>query len=276
MKLSFLLITASITTIFLSGCMVSESKYLKKVDDADLLSKSLLELKEQHDKLNTENSELKTEYNKLKVSSTLLSKDKNNLEQILNSKPDALSKSISELRQKIDSLETENKKHHFDTESLNKTKEEKVKEVSNTYEQLLQKMKNEIANGQVTISELKGRLTVNIESAILFDPGNADLKASGLTVLHKMIEPLASIQDKVIRIEGHTDNMPVSNSIFPSNWELSATQAINICKYLQQQGLDPAVLSATAFAEHKPVAGNSTREGRAKNRRIEIILVTKD
>jgi chemotaxis protein MotB len=63
---------------------------------------------------------------------------------------------------------------------------------------------------------------------------------------------------------------------FPTNWELSAARAINVSKFLQEQGIDPANLSAAAFAEHKPVADNSTKEGRAKNRRIEITLVAKD
>jgi len=140
-------------------------------------------------------------------------------------------------------------------------------------------MKSEIAQGQVTISELKGKLTVNMEAAILFDSGKADVKANGLSILQKMVDTLKSVKDKAIRIEGHTDNVPISGGLtrtFPTNWELSAARAINVCKYLQAQGLDSSILSAAAFAENKPVADNETREGRAKNRRIEITLVNKD
>jgi chemotaxis protein MotB len=94
-----------------------------------------------------------------------------------------------------------------------------------------------------------------------------------------MIATLKGVTDKAIRIEGHTDNVQITGGltrVFPSNWELSAARAINVTKFLQQQGLDPAYLSAAAFAEHKPVADNSTREGKAKNRRIEITLVARD
>jgi chemotaxis protein MotB len=140
-------------------------------------------------------------------------------------------------------------------------------------------MKSEIALGQVTISELKGKLTVNMEAAILFDSGKAEVKDDGLEILLKMVETLKSVKDKAIRIEGHTDNVQITGAltrVFPTNWELSAARAINVARYLQQQGLDPAVLSAAAFAEYKPVADNATKEGRAKNRRIEITLVAKD
>jgi chemotaxis protein MotB len=140
-------------------------------------------------------------------------------------------------------------------------------------------MKNEISKGQITISELKGKLTVNMEAAILFNSGKADVMPEGLEILDKMVDTLKSVKDKAIRIEGHTDVVQITGGltrIFPTNWELSAARAINVARYLQQQGIDPLNLSAAAFAEFKPVADNSTKEGRAKNRRIEIILMAKD
>jgi len=145
--------------------------------------------------------------------------------------------------------------------------------------QALQDMKSEIAKGQVTISELKGRLTVNMVDAILFDSGRAEIKPDGLVVLGKVIEILKSVDDKAIRIEGHTDAIPISGSLtqrYPTNWELSAARAINVARYLQKQAINPAHLSAAGFGEFKPVADNATLEGRAKNRRIEIVLVPKD
>lgn len=280
------LVMATFAVLTLSGCLVAESKYLKKVEDADNLTKALAELTEKHNKLTAENTKLIAEHNKLKAEAADLAKDKQTLtndkkelEQILKSKSDSLSQNISDLRQKNSELEAENKALKSSIETLQKAKEEKVKEVSNTYEQLLQNMKSEIAQGQVTISELKGKLTVNMEAAILFDSGKADVKVNGLTILLKMVDTLKAVKDKAIRIEGHTDNVPISGALtrtFPSNWELSAARAINVCKYLQQQGIEPSILSAAAFAENKPVASNETREGRAKNRRIEITLVNKD
>ena len=262
-----------------SGCLVAESTYLKKVEEADGVSKELAGLQQTYKKLVLENTALKTRFNRLTEDAAVLASDKKQLEDILRAKSDTLSKNISEMRQQVAELKVENDKLTGDVTELQKAKEEKVKEVSGTYEQLLANMKNEISKGQVTISELKGKLTVNMEAAILFDSGKADVKNDGLEILLKMVETLKSVKDKAIRIEGHTDNVQITGGLtktFPTNWELSAARAINVAKYLQQQGLDPAILSAAAFAEYKPVADNSVKEGRAKNRRIEITLVAKD
>jgi chemotaxis protein MotB len=265
LKRTINLVMAGLTALALSGCMVAESKYLKKTEEADSLTRELDQLQKKYEKLTVENSALKAE-------ASGLAKDKAELEQLLKASSDTLSRNVSELRQKVAALEDENR-------LLQMAREEKVREVSGTYEQLLQNMKSEIAQGQVTISELKGKLTVNMEAAILFDSGRADIKTDGLVILMKMVDTLKGVKDKAIRIEGHTDNVTISGALartFPTNWELSAARAINVARYLQQQGLDPAVLSAAAFSEYKPVADNATKEGRAKNRRIEITLVAKD
>ncbi len=262
-----------------SGCLVAESTYLKKVEEADGLSKELSELQVTHKKLVLENSALKARFNRLTEDAAVLTSDKKQLEGLLKAKSDILSKNISELRQQVAELKVENSKLSDDIAEIQKAKEDTVKELSGTYEQLLSNMKNEIAKGQVTISELKGKLTVNMEAAILFDSGKADVKPEGLDILGKIVETLKNVRDKAIRIEGHTDNVQITGALlrtFPTNWELSAARAINVAKFLQEQGIDPANLSAAAFAEHKPVADNSTKEGRAKNRRIEITLVAKD
>jgi chemotaxis protein MotB len=286
MKRIVALIVAGLMALSLSGCLVAESTYLKKVAEADNLSKDYSDLKQRYEKLTADNTVLKAEHEKLAAEAADLVKDKQalttdkaELEQVLKAKSDTLSQNISDLRQKVAALEAENKALKVDIVALQKVKEEKVKEVSSTYEQLLQNMKSEIAQGQVTISELKGKLTVNMEAAILFDSGKADVKPDGLAILLKMVETLKAVKDKAIRIEGHTDNISISGALtrtFPTNWELSAARAINVARYLQQQGLDPANLSAAAFGEYKPVADNVTKEGRAKNRRIEITLVAKD
>ncbi len=262
-----------------SGCLVAESTYLKKAEEADGVSKSLAELQQAHKKLLLENSALKAKFDQLTQDAAVLTDEKKQLEGILRAKSDTLSKNISELRQQVSELKAENSRLNDEISGLQKAKEEKVKEVSGTYEQLLATMKNEIAKGQVTISELKGKLTVNMEAAILFDSGRADIKPEGLDILDKMVDTLKNVGDKAIRIEGHTDVVQITGTlarIYPTNWELSAARAINVTKFLQKQGVDPRNLSAAAFAEYKPVADNGTKEGRARNRRIEITLVAKD
>ena len=159
------------------------------------------------------------------------------------------------------------------------TKSKEVEAASNTYKDLLQEMKGEIAKGQITITELKGKLTMDVVDKILFDSGKAAVKEEGLAVLKRVVEILKNVKDKNIRVEGHTDNVQITGRLakkYPTNWDLSYARAINVTKYLQQGGVDPKVLSATAFGEHQPVADNSTPEGRAKNRRIAIILLPKE
>ncbi|MGA1823372.1 MAG: flagellar motor protein MotB [bacterium] len=179
---------------------------------------------------------------------------------------------IEDLKKQVTDSEIEKVK-------LRKREEEKALEAKRTYNDMLKKMEQEIAQGQIKITELKGKLTLNMLDSILFDSGQVDIKSGGLEVLTKVIDILKQAEDKAIRIEGHTDNVPIRGALqykYPTNWELSASRAINVAKYLQDQGIDPSNLSPVAFGEYKPVASNETEEGRAQNRRIEIVLVPKE
>jgi chemotaxis protein MotB len=256
-------VLAVIPLVF-GGC-VSKSEYMKTVEAANSLE--------------VDNGRLKTELGAAGKRNEQLTADRAELERLLAARSGELGRSIAELRQRTSALESENVRLAQELTDAQKAREEKVKELSSTYDQLVDKMKSEIAKGQVTISELKGRLTVNMVDAILFDSGRAEIKPDGLVVLGKVIEILKSVDDKAIRIEGHTDAIPISGSLaqrYPTNWELSAARAINVARYLQKQAINPSHLSAAGFGEFKPVSDNATVEGRAKNRRIEIVLVPKD
>jgi len=245
-----LFISIFVMSLFCSSCLVMESSYIKKTEEADNLSKELATVKNQRD----------------------------DLDKDLKSKTADLSKTDAEKRQKIADLEAENSKLKDNVAQLMK-KSQEVEAASQTYKELLQEMKGEISQGQVTITELKGKLTMDVVDKILFASGEAAVKKEGLAVLKRVVEILKTVKDKNIRIEGHTDNVKIAGKLtkaYPSNWELSAARAINVSKYLQQQGIDPKILSATAFGEYQPLADNSTAEGRAKNRRIAIILLPKD
>jgi len=277
----------------LSACSVMQGTYQKKVDEADMLAKRLSALERKHDDLIAENAVLKADLARMTLQNEKLTTDlsyasdqrdkadadKEELDRILRSRSDSLSQTIVELRRKIDDIDAENAKLKEENASLVKAREEQVQKVSSTYESLLEKMKSEISKGQVTISELKGKLTVNMVDSILFDSGKAEVKKGGLEILGKVISILKDVNDKSIRIEGHTDDVPISRALarrYPTNWELSAARAINVARHLQEQGIDPGQLSAVAYGEWKPVATNDTAEGKAKNRRIEIILVPKE
>jgi chemotaxis protein MotB len=281
-----LLITVAAMALWTGACTRFESTYMKKVVEADDLRRQLSVLQDRHRELQDENRTLKARVETLTGDLSAmtgerdkLAEDNKDLEGVLKAKSDSLSQTIVELRGKIAVLETQNRKLKHEIVALQKAKEEKVQEVSSTYENLLEKMKMEISRGQITISELKGKLTVNMVDAILFDTGKAEVKKEGLEVLRKVVSILKEESDKAIRIEGHTDNVPITGALsnkYPSNWELSSARAINVTKFLQEQGIDPSILSAVAYGEHRPIAENDTPEGKAMNRRIEIILVPRE
>jgi chemotaxis protein MotB len=119
---------------------------------------------------------------------------------------------------------------------------------------------------------------VDLAEQIFFDSGRATLKKGGREVLKKVGAALKDYEDKVIRVVGHTDNVPVAKSLqttFPSNWELSVARATNVVRFLQEAGVPPERMIPSGRGEYDPVAPNDTPEGRQKNRRIEIMLIDK-
>lgn len=156
-------------------------------------------------------------------------------------------------------------------------KKEKLDEISKTYEDLLEGMKEEVSKGRVTISQLKGKLTVNLLDEIIFDSGSAAVKPDGRGVLERLGELLGNLKDKLIVVEGHTDNVPIRGDLakrFPTNWELSTARATSVVRYLEEKvGIPPTRLSAVGFGSNRPIGPNDTPEGRAMNRRIELKLV---
>lgn len=270
---------------FLTGC-VSSGTYEAKKLQAEGLEQNLRDQQAAYQRLTAENTALQDQLKLLKGDLATvggerdtLAKAKKGLEESLKSTSDAKNQKIGDLSQKVGQLESENARLKDEVAQIQKQKELEVQKTSKTYENLLDSMKGEISKGQVTISELKGKLTVNLVDSVLFDSGKAEVKPEGLMVLQKVIDILKGLKDKAIRIEGHTDNVPIVGALtrrYPTNWELSAARAINVARYLQQQGIDPTLLAAVAYGEFKPVAANDSDEGRAKNRRIEIVLVAKE
>jgi chemotaxis protein MotB len=138
-------------------------------------------------------------------------------------------------------------------------------------------MRAALESRDVTISQLQGRLTVNILDRVLFDSGEAELKADGEAVLRKVAGVLALHTNLAIHVVGHTDNVPIRAEArirFPSNWELSTARALAAVRFLTERaGVNPRRVGAVGFGEFRPIADNGTVEGRARNRRIEITVL---
>jgi chemotaxis protein MotB len=267
------------------GC-VSSGKYQERLTDIDTLKKNVSSLDETIKQKETELAKLSKEYEELKKQSQALSEDNKNLSDILKAKKDELNKKIAELRAKLANREVEifSLQKHMDELSQEKAqaiaeKEKSIAELKETYDSMVGEMKEEIQKGEITITQLKDKLTLSMVEKILFDSGSAKIKKNGEKVLDRVAEILKKVTDKQIRIEGYTDNVPIGAALaekFPTNWELSTARATNVVRYLQQDGIDPQLLGACGYSEYRPIALNDTEEGKAKNRRIEIVLTPKD
>jgi len=263
------------------------------------------ELQEGLSALNTETAGLEAEvmglsakYAALTSQKTALAGENSALKRTLELKKDELRKEIMKLNAELSKKEQTIKDLSSELGAMNaeiaalqagaetlrvekamalQEREKAVAELKVTYEDLMAQMQEEVEKGEIAVSQLKDRLTLTMVERILFDSGSAELKAGGTDVLLRVGEILKKAKNKRIIIEGHTDNVPISPRLapkFPTNWELSTARAANVVRHLQEKaGIDPAVLSAAGRGEFMPVAPNETEEGRAKNRRIEILLV---
>ncbi len=159
-------------------------------------------------------------------------------------------------------------------------KDSEIQRLNQTHSQLAESLKAEIAKGHIQIQQVRDKLTINLVDKILFDSGKVEIKPKGVDVLKQVSNVLVNVTDKQIRIEGHTDNVPIRGKLlerFPSNWELSTARATNVVRYLIESGqLTPSNLTAVGHADTQPVAPNDEEEGRSLNRRIEIVLFPKD
>lgn len=161
--------------------------------------------------------------------------------------------------------------------AASRQKEAELAQLRSTYDELVNSMKDEISQGQIQITRLADRLSVTMVDKILFPSGEASITPAGLRILHRVGDVLKTTEGKIIRVEGHTDSVTISEKLrttFPTNWELSTTRATNVVRFLQDSvGIDPNRLQAVGLAEYHPIATNATVQGRSQNRRIEIALL---
>ena len=127
--------------------------------------------------------------------------------------------------------------------------------------------------GEVDLALIKEGLVMRLSEKALFDSGVAAISSGAYTLLEKIGAIIAKTA-YFIRIEGHTDNVPIHTPVFPSNWELSTARAVNVLRYfIKTHKIDPQRLAAVGFGEYQPLVSNNTHANRAKNRRVEIIFI---
>ncbi len=152
-------------------------------------------------------------------------------------------------------------------------------ESSKAHQDLVSGLEKEIEAGSVKITQIKNRLSVEIVDKILFASGSDQITPEGQGVLEKVSAVLKDVKENDIRIEGHTDNVPIGPRIiakFPSNWELSTARSTQVVRFLSDHNVPPENLQAAGFSKYRPVDTNDTPDGRQRNRRIEIVLFPRD
>ncbi len=139
---------------------------------------------------------------------------------------------------------------------------------------LFELVKNNLGkDSKIEVIENEKGITLRLKDTLLFDSASAEIKNSSLKTVSDIANFLTTIDNPVI-IEGHTDSIPIKNSVYATNWELSSARAINLIKYLTENyKLSPKRLSAVGYGEYAPIYDNTTNKGREKNRRVDIIIL---
>ncbi|TGL90398.1 endoflagellar motor protein [Leptospira congkakensis] len=176
---------------------------------------------------------------------------------------------IDELKERIRNLEEE-------LATLRKLTKEQKRELERLAEQTKEfeeKLAKEITSGQIRLKRFHNKLIINIDDKISFDSGSSELKPAILPAIEKIRDILASYPENYIIVEGHTDNVPIKTK-FRNNWHLSSERALSVLEYmLQNKNLNPKNFSSAGYGEFQPIVPNSTKENKALNRRVDIVVV---
>ncbi len=170
----------------------------------------------------------------------------------------SLARSLEETRQAMEEM---------------RARQSAAEERNRIYRQLLDRFRSMIDAGTLDVSIERGRLVINLKQDILFGSGSSQVETAGKETLLEVAAALAEFPDRMFQVEGHTDNVPIATSRFPSNWELSTARATSVVKILIEGGVQPGNLSAAGYSEFQARAENESPEGKALNRRIEIVML---
>lgn len=160
-----------------------------------------------------------------------------------------------------------------DIEGVETTGEEIPPELVEMYEKMEQLLHEQEMDTTIGIEVDSEGIYLDIKDSILFSSGSAEVMGSGKDTLNNLAELINQVDNEVI-IEGYTDDVPMSNEQYESNWELSTSRAVSVLRYLsEEKAVDPARLSARGYGEHHPIVPNDSAEHRAENRRVNIVIL---
>ena len=291
MAIKSIIILAALPLIF-AAC-VSKNSYQQKVNETDLLNRDVAQLTADSEQLRLEKSKLHEDLSTLNKRLVEVLQQNSKLQRdLLSAHADqerqegnlsrhqrqlaAKQEQLTDMQQTNDQLLATIEELNLQLEKEKIAREARLAKVKNTYDQLVGALEEELKRGELTISNLEGKLSVNLLNQILFDSGKTEVKPAGKKLLQSLGDVLNKFPDRALQVEGHTDNVQISSrlrELYPTNWELSTARATSIVHFLQDQvGLPGERLVAAGYSEYRPLASNDNEAGRAQNRRIQILL----
>lgn len=154
-------------------------------------------------------------------------------------------------------------------ESLNRKRERKMRELASALQSALAPLDSK---GPLRVSQTTKGIVVEIGASALFQPADAKLEPQAVEILSTAAKVLTA-SDNMLRIEGHTDSIPIATPVYPSNWELSAARASAVAKLFVENGVQASRIGVTGYAANRPVDTNATSDGRARNRRVTLLVL---
>lgn len=238
-------ITAAL--FFLAGCGHSDTEYNAQINRVHELETQLSEREAQRAQLETRVHELEAQ------NAELVSRL-----QGLGQNVEDLQTNLTDTQRALDAMREQERQQQVRLQ---------------TFRQMIERFRAMIDSGRLRVRVVRNRMVVELPDNVLFDSGEAELKAEGQTTLTEVAAVLRQIDGRQFQVAGHTDNVPIRGRRFASNWELSTARAVTVARFLISQNLNSERISAAGYAETQPSDSNDTTEGRARNRRIEIVLV---
>lgn len=285
MRFASLALLTLLAPSVLSGC-VSKSRYDAALADADALRRELGLARESHaeevaklkqaiDDAERAMQERDDKLQELTVGAHNLQAkldEATAINQQLRSELERLGRNVDQLLSERGTLRSALEDAKARLEELRKA-QAAAEQRAALFRDLLMKFQKMVDAGELTIVLRDGRMVIQLPNDVLFDSAKVDIKPAGKAALKQLASILTTLKDRRFQVAGHTDNVPIQTSRFPSNWELSAARAVEVTRFLIEHGVEPRQLSAAGYGEFDPIADNDTPESRAKNRRIEITLV---
>jgi flagellar motor protein MotB len=254
----------------LLGC-VGQNTYQKKVEETSDLNRDLAEVRKRNMDLTRENEGLRAESVELGRKIDQLEAGKKDLQELLVTKQDTPTRKIAEQGREIESLRE-------DLANLQRGREGKVRDVSILYESLLERMKDEVAHGRASISELRGTVTVTVPEEIFFAEGSEQVKPDGVNAVRKVADLLNGARDRKVRVEATFDISSETETAGKQRlpWETAASRTVALAELFRRNGVDPAAINVAVNGGFGHVVASGAAAGRGKSRSFGIIIVSKE